>query len=129
MCSTWSERAEERSEDLPAHREVLRRAARDAIVLLRNETVDGTPVLPLGRTTLRSVAVIGPNADVPAALGGGSAAVNPHHVVTVLDGLRAALGDGVEIVHEIGVDTSRSAPPVDRRRTRPADADQGHARA
>lgn len=119
------ERAEERSEDLPAHRSVLRRAARDAIVLLRNDDVDGAPALPIDPSTVRRVAVIGPNADVAAVLGGGSAAVNPHHVVTVLDGLRAAFGPDVEVVHRIGVTTARTAPPVDRRRTRPALADQG----
>lgn len=120
-----TERPEERSEDLPEHREVLRRAARESIVLLRNETVDGTPVLPLDPTTLRRIAVIGPNADIPAALGGGSAAVNPHHVVTVLDGLRESLGDRVEIVHEIGVGSSGTTPPLDRRRCRPADPRHG----
>lgn len=120
-----TERAEERSEDRPEHREVLRRAAREAIVLLRNDDVDGAPVLPLDASQLRRVAVIGPNADVPAALGGGSAAVNPHHVSTVLDGLRAALGDDVELVHEIGVTSSKTAAPVDRRRIRPALTEQG----
>ncbi len=111
-------RGDERSEDLPEHREVLRRAARESIVLLRNESVAGTPALPIDRTSVRRVAVIGPNADTAAVLGGGSAAVNPHHVVTVLDGLRAALGDDVEIVHEIGVNPGRTALPVDRRRCR-----------
>jgi beta-glucosidase len=114
------ERPTERSVDLPEHRDLLRRAARDGIVLLRNDDVDGAPALPLDRTGLRRLAVIGPNADIPAALGGGSASLNPHHVVTVLDGLRTALGGDVEIVHEIGVDSSRTAPPLDRRRVRPA---------
>ena len=56
---------------------------------------------------------------MPAALGGGSAAVNPHHVVTVLDGLRAALPDHVELTHDIGVNAYRYAPPIDARRLRP----------
>jgi beta-glucosidase len=109
-------RPPERSEDLPEHREVLLRAATEAIVLLRNDPVEGTPLLPLRVEQLRRVALIGPNADIAAALGGGSAAVNPHHVVTVRDGLRAALPDMVELVHEVGVDAYRHAPPIDRRR-------------
>ena len=102
------------------HAAVLRRAATEGIVLLRNDAPaggDGAPLLPLDVSSLSRVAVIGPNADVPAALGGGSAAVNPHHTVTVLDGLRAALPEGVEVVHEIGVDTYRTAPPLDVRRS------------
>ena len=114
-------RPQERSDDLAAHREVLTRAARAAIVLLRNDTVDGDPLLPLDATALDRVAVIGAHADTATVLGGGSAAVNPHHVVTVLEGLRAAFGDRVELVQEIGVDPSRTTPPVDRRRCRTAD--------
>lgn len=114
-------RPPERSEDLPEHRAVLRRAAQESVVLLRNDEVDGRAVLPLDVDRLRRVAVIGPNSDIPAALGGGSAAVNPHHVVTVLDGLRAALPDHVEVTHDIGVHADRTAPPIDPRRLRPVD--------
>jgi len=111
-----STRAPERSDDLSAHRDVLLRAATEAVVLLRNDPVDGTPVLPLDATALGRVALLGPSADVPAALGGGSAAVNPHHVTTVRDGLAARLGGSVEIVHEAGVAGSRTVPSVDQRR-------------
>lgn len=121
------ERPVERSVDLPEHREVLRRAAQEAVVLLRNDPPAGdhgradgaVPVLPLDLGSIRRIALIGPGADVPAALGGGSAAVNPHHVVTVLDGLRAALPDEVELTHDIGVSAYRNAPPIDSRRLRP----------
>jgi beta-glucosidase len=112
--------APESSAERPAHREVLRRAATEGIVLLRNDAVDGTPVLPLDVAGLRRLAVIGPNADATALLGGGSAAVNLHREESVLDGLRAACGDAVEIVHERGVDATRSAHPVPPRQLRPA---------
>src|SRR5918992_405368 len=46
--------------DTPAHRQLTREAARDSIVLLKNER----GVLPLDANRLRSVAVIGPNASV-----------------------------------------------------------------
>ena len=49
--------------------------------------------LPLDPDALARLAVIGPNADVAVVQGGGSAAVNPHHTVTILDGLRSRLGD------------------------------------
>ncbi len=103
------------SVDLPEDRVLLRRAARDAVVLLSN---DGT--LPLRPDSIRRLAVIGPNADVAITQGGGSAAVNPHHAVTVLDGLRARYGDSVEITHAPGCDAYRNAPPIDPRWVRPA---------
>ncbi len=109
-------RPAERSVDRVEHREVLARAATEAIVLLRNDEVDGTPVLPLDPSALRRVAVIGPAADSRSVNGGGSAAMNPHHVVTVLEGLRNRLGPEVDIVHEAAIDPSRTAPPLDPRR-------------
>lgn len=119
--------APESSEEEPAHRPVLRRAATEGIVLLRNDTVDGSPVLPLG-PAVRTLAVIGPNARATALLGGGSAAVNLHRSDSVLDGLRAALGDDVELLHEPGVDATRTAHPIPERQcrpARPADGDGG----
>ena len=71
------------------------------MVLIKNEGV-----LPLEASSLRQVAVIGPNAATARTLGGGSATVFPSYVISPLQGLRAVLGDGVEIVHAIGVRSS-----------------------
>jgi beta-glucosidase len=118
----------ESSAEVPAHRVVLRRAAAEAIVLLRNDHVDGTPVLPIDPASIARLAVIGPNADATALLGGGSAAVGMHREDSVLDGLRAALaegGAGVELVHERGVDATRTAQPIPARQLRPARPQDG----
>jgi beta-glucosidase len=92
----------------PEDRALARRAASDAIVLLAN---DGT--LPLASDQLTSVAVVGPNAATTTILGGGSAQVAAHRQVSVLDGLRAAVGGDVQILHEPGVDTDRYLPVLD----------------
>ena len=119
---------DERAEDSPGRRAVAREAASGAIVLLRNEPVDGRPVLPLDASTLGSVAVIGPNADSLNILGGGSAAVSPYHVSSVLDGLREALEPaGVEVVHEPGCSITKYPPSVDLRWVRTPDGDPGIA--
>ncbi len=96
---------EETAVDDPAHRAVARRAATAAIVLLAN---DG--LLPLDRADLRTVAVIGPNADRSEIMGGGSASLRAHYRVTPLAALTDALGDGVTVVHEPGCDNRRSTP-------------------
>jgi beta-glucosidase len=70
-----------------AHRALAREAAAKSIVLLRNEG----PLLPLDASSLRRVAVIGRLAAVPNIGDGGSSNVHPPHVVTPLEGLRAAL--------------------------------------
>ncbi len=64
----------------------LRAAAAASFVLARNER----SLLPLDRSGLGRVAVIGPNAEVARTLGGGSATVFPPYTVSPLDGLRAA---------------------------------------
>jgi beta-glucosidase len=91
--------------DDPAHRAVARRAATEAMVLLAN---DG--LLPLDRNALRTVALIGPNADRTEIMGGGSASLRAHYRVSPLAALTEALGDGVTVVHERGCDNRRSTP-------------------
>lgn len=98
--------AEEQSIDRPEHRALAREAASSAMVLLRN---DG--VLPLP-TTLRRVAVIGPNAARAQIMGGGSAGLRPHHRTSPLDALRARFGDDVELRFERGCDIDRTVPPI-----------------
>jgi len=70
-------------------------AAREVPVLLKN---DGT--LPLSAAKLRILAVIGPNAAV-ARLGGYTGV--PRQAISVLDGIRAKVGDKVKIVSAQGV--------------------------
>jgi beta-glucosidase len=99
--------ATERSDDRPEHRDLAREAATSAMVLLRNEGL-----LPIDFTSVRRVALIGPNADRAQIMGGGSASLNPHYRITPLEALRARVGDDVEVVHERGCDTDRTVPPL-----------------
>jgi beta-glucosidase len=92
----------------PAHRALAREAAAKSIVLLRNEPVDGGPLLPLRRAGLDRLAVIGRLAAVRNLGDGGSSDVWAPSVVTPLDGLRAAL-PGVQVVHDDGSDEGRAA--------------------
>ncbi len=78
-----------------AHRQLAFEAARETITLLKNEG----DLLPLNPAKLKTLAVIGPNANRPL-LGGYSGL--PKHNVTVLDGIKARLGDQVRVVHAEG---------------------------
>ena len=70
-------------------------AAQRAVVLLKN---DGA--LPLSVSSLKTLAVIGPNAATEQI--GGYSDV-PRHVVTMLEGIKAKVGDKVKIVSAEGV--------------------------
>ena len=87
-----------------AHRDLAREAACKSIVLLRNEG----SLLPLDTTRLRRLAVVGRLAAVPNIGDGGSSNVHPPHVVTPLEGLRAALSDA-EVDYHDGVDRQAAA--------------------
>lgn len=82
----------------PAHRELARETARRSMVLLRNTSVAGGPVLPLVDGDTRTVALLGPLADEQNQGDVGSSRVYPPSSSTVLDGLRARLGDRVRHV-------------------------------
>ncbi|MDR2566338.1 MAG: glycoside hydrolase family 3 C-terminal domain-containing protein [Bifidobacteriaceae bacterium] len=75
------------------HRALARLAAQRSIVLLKNDQVGGAPVLPLDRAALRKVALIGRLADLPNTGDHGSSDVHAPSVVTVREGLVAALPD------------------------------------
>jgi beta-glucosidase len=79
----------------PAHQKLALRAAREVITLLKNENA----LLPLNPAKLKTIAVIGPNAN--RALLGGYSGV-PSHPVTVLAGIQARLGDRVKVLHAEG---------------------------
>jgi beta-glucosidase-like glycosyl hydrolase len=81
-----------------AHRALAREVAGRAMVLLKNEPVDGEPLLPLDRAVLSRVAVIGRLAGVANTGDHGSSDVRSPAVVTPLEGIRAAL-PGVEVSH------------------------------
>lgn len=90
------------------HRALAREAAAKSVVLLRNEPVAGTPVLPLDPATVRRMAVIGRLAAVRNLGDGGSSDVWTPTVVTVVDGLGAALRSS-DVVHLDGADIEATA--------------------
>lgn len=91
---------EERAEDKPEHRALIRRAGAEGAVLLQN---DG--ILPLAREG--TIAVIGPNAKVAQIMGGGSAQLNPHYAVSPWDGLVAK---GATLTYAKGCTNDRFEP-------------------
>jgi beta-glucosidase len=74
-----------------ADRALARRAAEEAVILLKNDR----GLLPLDPARLKTIAVVGPLAS-SVRLGGYSG--TPDRVVTVADGIRARVGNNVKVV-------------------------------
>jgi beta-glucosidase len=90
--------------DSPAHRALALKAARETMVLLKN---DG--LLPLEKS-LRHILVVGPLADqIPVMLGNYNG--QPSHAVTALDGIKAAF-PGADVTYAPGTNFLRLATAV-----------------
>ncbi|MCM3874324.1 MAG: glycoside hydrolase family 3 C-terminal domain-containing protein [Pyrinomonadaceae bacterium] len=83
--------------DSPAHRELSLKAARESIVLLKNEG----PVLPLNKD-IKTLAVIGPNADAPDVLLGNYFG-QPSKSVTPLEGIKSKVSAGTQVLYSPGM--------------------------
>jgi beta-glucosidase len=82
----------------PAHQDLALRAGREGIVLLKNDR----NLLPL-KKNLKSVAVIGPNADdVRNQLGDYSPSRILQRVTTVIEGIKAAVSPQTKVIHVRG---------------------------
>ncbi|NUU78073.1 beta-glucosidase [Paenibacillus xylanilyticus] len=77
-----------------------REFAEESMVLLQNND----NMLPLSSKNLKSIAVIGPDADTASAAGGGSSLVNPTYTVSPLEGIRNRAGNGVDVQYAAGTD-------------------------
>ncbi len=82
--------------DCPEHRDLAEKAALSSVVLLKN---DG--LLPLDKSKLKSVAVIGPNADDRSSLTGNYHGTSSRYI-TVLEGIEDYLGDDVRVRYASG---------------------------
>ena len=83
--------------DSPAMQELNLRVAEKILVLLKNKD----NILPLDANALKTIAVVGPNADNRKALVGNYEGTASRYF-TVLDGLHEYLGDKVEIRYSQG---------------------------
>ena len=101
----------EQAIDRPEHRALIRKAASDGMVLLKNTN----NILPLEKDKLKSIALIGPNVKTAQIMGGGSAQVSAHYVITPFESLKTVVGEAVQLGYEIGCTNHKILPKLEAR--------------
>lgn len=92
------------------HRALAREAAQRSMVLLKNESVDSSAILPLQGPKISSVALVGRLANVANTGDHGSSQVVPPHVVTPYEGLKTALPNASIVLEDTdSVDKAKDA--------------------
>lgn len=83
--------------DCPKHKEINERAARKSVVLLKNEK----QMLPLNKERIKTIGVIGPNANNRKALIGNYEGTASEYI-TVLEGIQRYVGDDIRVMFSEG---------------------------
>lgn len=86
------------SRNTSEHQKAALKIAEGGIVLLKNK--EG--LLPLAKGSVKSIAVIGENANRENAMGGGSSQVKAKYEITPLQGIKNAVGTGVKVTYSRG---------------------------
>lgn len=85
----------------PAHLALSQKAAEESFVLLKNNGI-----LPLQKDKIKTVGIVGPNADSRAALVGNYHGTASRYC-TIQEGLQDYLGDNVRVLSSVGCDLFR----------------------
>jgi beta-glucosidase len=95
----------DRATNNPKHRKIIRAAAGEAIVLLKNAKA----LLPLKK--VKRIAVIGPYAAKASIFGGGSSSgFRPHYTISPLAGIQTRAGKNIQVDYAPGCHIFKSMP-------------------
>jgi beta-glucosidase len=76
-------------------------SAREGAVLLKNTG----NLLPLDKSAVKTILIVGPDSYPSVPVGGGSAGVVPFHMVSALEGISNMVGSGTTVLYDRGVPT------------------------
>ena len=100
----------EKSNIRKSHNKLLRKVASEGMVLLKNEKI-----LPLKKSAIKKLAVIGPNAKNSQIIGGGSASLKPHYQIHPFEALQERFSDDFSISYAEGAKTNKYLPKLNER--------------
>lgn len=80
------------------HKKIALETAQKGIVLLKNEK----NFLPLDKSKIKSIAVIGPNGKEARTSGGGSSYTKPYYAISPFEGIQKKVGNAVKVEFSVG---------------------------
>jgi beta-glucosidase len=83
------------------NKEVALDSAREGAVLLKNTG----NLLPLDKSAIKTILIVGPDGYPGVPVGGGSAGVVPFHMVSALEGISNEVGAATTVLYDSGVPT------------------------
>ncbi len=87
------------------HQQAASKVAEEGIVLLKNDN----NILPLNRSAVKSIAVIGYNAERKQSMGGGSSQIRAFYEITPLAGIQNLAGKNTKVNYAQGYEIKRGA--------------------
>ncbi len=87
------------------HQQTAAKVAEEGMVLLKNEN----SILPLNRSSVRSIAVIGYNAERKQSMGGGSSQIRAFYEITPLAGIQSLVSKNTQVTYSAGYEIKRNA--------------------
>ncbi|TKG94911.1 beta-glucosidase [Puteibacter caeruleilacunae] len=94
---------------VPEHVMVSLKSARESLVLLKNDKVNGKTILPLNKDEINTIAVIGPMAKEEKSLTSRYGPVEPE-VISVVEGIKSAVGS-TQVLYDKGCEVRDSNFP------------------
>jgi beta-glucosidase len=100
LAGLFDEQAKPDTALFEKHKKLALKVAEQGMVLLKNEK----NILPLDKSKIKSIAVIGPNAVDMITGGGGSSFVVPRYKISPFDGIKLKVGTGIKVDYTPGYD-------------------------
>lgn len=101
----------ETERNLPQDRDLNRRLAQNDIVLLKNDE----SILPIPKTGLRKVALIGSQIKDSSVNSSGATALEPYYTIHPYEAIKCKLEPGTKCAYEVGAYLHKMMPLLDER--------------
>ena len=96
------------NQDFEAHSRIVRQIGNEGVVLLQNNKVGKSPLLPMDASQYESILIVGDNATRVLSHGGQSSELNPQHETSVLKAFKERYGSKVDYAQGYSINAQQA---------------------